>query len=556
VAVAMIGVMVPSVFAQIEVTVTPHKESHHIDQPNHFTVELSKVIPNTELCYTIEQNEKIIFFSHPIKFYNSDNVILLDMTDANWTLNESSVNKELEPGEYTVSVYYGDGQCNTENNFGYGSTQVIFDNELTNLGKFMQQNYFPEKIDVGFPGMTVNFSNINLFTSNFFNPPDVLVESSVTQEWGGGIIVVVSKIIISDDILEDIKSRNPTYDNPDPDSSFWCSSSNYPNKETGYQMSKYWKVKYCHNGDTAIHVFVESRAHPNTNTQYGVFMDAIIKKIISSPIPSQFELSSLSTPAQDSTLQKTSDNSKLLGIASFVDQSKDPQHYIDRYNNEITYKEWFDENYPQYSSIYEAVGLDESFVEPIVTIEPTVIDTELPICGSGVIGQCQRVQTEEPEDTPEQVDGEVICRPGTEPGKTICEVVQTTTTETSEGGGCLIATATYGSEMATEVQQLRELRDNQLLNTESGTAFMGMFNDIYYTFSPAIADMEREHPMFKEAVKLTITPMISSLAIMENAKSESEVLSIGISVIMLNIGMYLGVPAIVIVGIRKINHIN
>ena len=122
---------------------------------------------------------------------------------------------------------------------------------------------------------------------------------------------------------------------------------------------------------------------------------------------------------------------------------------------------------------------------------------------------------------------------------------------TEEGGGCLIATATYGSEMAIEVQQLRELRDNTLLNTESGTAFMGMFNDIYYSFSPTIADMEREHPMFKEAVKLAITPMISSLSLMENANSESEVLGIGISVIMLNLGMYLGVPAVVVVGIRK-----
>ena len=45
---------------------------------------------------------------------------------------------------------------------------------------------------------------------------------------------------------------------------------------------------------------------------------------------------------------------------------------------------------------------------------------------------------------------------------------------TTSEGGCLIATATYGSEMATEVQQLRELRDNQLLQTESGTAFMGI----------------------------------------------------------------------------------
>jgi peptidyl-prolyl cis-trans isomerase B (cyclophilin B) len=105
--------------------------------------------------------------------------------------------------------------------------------------------------------------------------------------------------------------------------------------------------------------------------------------------------------------------------------------------------------------------------------------------------------------------------------------------------------------MAIEVQQLRELRDNTLLNTESGTQFMGMFNDIYYTFSPIIADYERENPLFKETVKLAITPMISSLYLMENAESESEVLSIGISVIALNLGMYLGAPAIVIIGIRK-----
>ena len=122
---------------------------------------------------------------------------------------------------------------------------------------------------------------------------------------------------------------------------------------------------------------------------------------------------------------------------------------------------------------------------------------------------------------------------------------------TSEGG-CLIATAAYGSEMAPQVQQLRELRDNQLLQTESGSAFMGTFNDIYYSFSPVIADYERENPLFKEAVKIAITPMISSLSLMESANSESEVLGMGLSVIVLNLGMYLGLPSVVIVGIRKI----
>ena len=124
---------------------------------------------------------------------------------------------------------------------------------------------------------------------------------------------------------------------------------------------------------------------------------------------------------------------------------------------------------------------------------------------------------------------------------------ETTSVKTGNGGGCLIATAAYGSEMAPQVQLLREIRDNQLMNTESGSAFMGTFNELYYTFSPTIADMERESPLFKEAVKLGLTPMLSSLAIMENAESESEVLGLGLSVIALNIGMYLGLPAFGIV---------
>ena len=120
-------------------------------------------------------------------------------------------------------------------------------------------------------------------------------------------------------------------------------------------------------------------------------------------------------------------------------------------------------------------------------------------------------------------------------------------------GGCLIATAAYGSELAPQVQQLRELRDNQLLQTESGSAFMSLFNNAYYSFSPVIADMERENLIFKEIVKLAISPMLSSLTIMENANSESEVLGLGLSVIALNLGMYIALPAIVVVGIRKIN---
>ena len=128
------------------------------------------------------------------------------------------------------------------------------------------------------------------------------------------------------------------------------------------------------------------------------------------------------------------------------------------------------------------------------------------------------------------------------------EVVEETvvaTQESEEGGGCLIATAAYGSEMAPQVQLLREIRDNQLMNTESGKSFMSGFNNLYYSFSPYIADMQRESPMLKEAVKLGLTPMLSSLAIMQNAESESEVLGLGLSVIALNLGMYIAAPALI-----------
>ena len=129
----------------------------------------------------------------------------------------------------------------------------------------------------------------------------------------------------------------------------------------------------------------------------------------------------------------------------------------------------------------------------------------------------------------------------------------------SEGGGCLIATATYGSELAPQVQQLREIRDNSLLKSESGTSFMSTFNVVYYSFSPIIADYERENPVFREMVKVTITPMISSLSILNNVEmdSESSVLGYGISLILLNVGMYVGmyvgIPVAIVVGIRKVN---
>lgn len=137
--------------------------------------------------------------------------------------------------------------------------------------------------------------------------------------------------------------------------------------------------------------------------------------------------------------------------------------------------------------------------------------------------------------------------------KDIIEKETKTDSPASKGGGCLIATATFGSEIAPQVQQLREIRDNALLQTNSGSTFMSGFNQFYYSFSPTIADLERESPIFKEAVKVTITPLLSSLSLLNyvEADTEIEVLGYGISLILLNIGMYFVAPAFVIHKVRK-----
>jgi len=121
------------------------------------------------------------------------------------------------------------------------------------------------------------------------------------------------------------------------------------------------------------------------------------------------------------------------------------------------------------------------------------------------------------------------------------------------GGGCLIATAAFGSELAPQVQKLRETRDNILMNTESGKSFLSSFNQLYYSFSPTIADWERQNPIFKETVKVAITPLLTSLSILNyvDIDSEAEMIVYGVGVILLNVGIYFVGPIIIIHKLKR-----
>jgi len=81
--------------------------------------------------------------------------------------------------------------------------------------------------------------------------------------------------------------------------------------------------------------------------------------------------------------------------------------------------------------------------------------------------------------------------------------------------GCLIATAAFGSELTPQVQYLRHFRDNYVLSTASGSAFMKSFNSVYYSFSPQVADYEREQPWLQATVKTALYPLFGILTAAE-----------------------------------------
>ena len=68
-----------------------------------------------------------------------------------------------------------------------------------------------------------------------------------------------------------------------------------------------------------------------------------------------------------------------------------------------------------------------------------------------------------------------------------------------------------------------------------------------------VADYERENPVFKEVVKVTLTPMLTSLTLLNYVQvdTEEEMLGYGIGIILLNIGMYFVAPAAAIIVIRN-----
>ena len=125
---------------------------------------------------------------------------------------------------------------------------------------------------------------------------------------------------------------------------------------------------------------------------------------------------------------------------------------------------------------------------------------------------------------------------------------------TAAPSGCLIATATYGSELSDEVQFLRSFRDNSILKTNTGSNFMIAFNAWYYSFSPTVADFIRQDSAVRTAVKFVLYPLIGILRLgaaafyLFPANLEASAVASGLLVSSLIGAVYLATPLAVVLG--------
>ena len=117
------------------------------------------------------------------------------------------------------------------------------------------------------------------------------------------------------------------------------------------------------------------------------------------------------------------------------------------------------------------------------------------------------------------------------------------------GGGCLIATAALGTEMVSDVQHLRDIR-SKLYDSEA-SSFMHAINSFYYSFSPNVADLQRQNHFINDLVKLYVSPGLAVFSTVDTSNNENFSSSVSFA-IFANILLYAGIPVAIVFNSKRI----
>jgi M6 family metalloprotease-like protein len=130
---------------------------------------------------------------------------------------------------------------------------------------------------------------------------------------------------------------------------------------------------------------------------------------------------------------------------------------------------------------------------------------------------------------------------------------ETTTTTQPTTPKCVIATAAYGSEMASDVVYLRTVRDQLIGSTSVGKSLAHGFNRFYYSWSPQLAHLIAPSPILRGLFRILLKPIvwIASVAVLvfnltfdlTRNDGTSSVMSFLVAAI-LTMSLYVGVPTI------------
>lgn len=192
----------------------------------------------------------------------------------------------------------------------------------------------------------------------------VLISSTVLPVYGSVQTIHTDKIYyVGDDLIkfsgmvEESVTGLITIVIHDSNNEFVLLRQIFPQPDDSYELVIDTKSKFLSEGTYNVTAFVTNMTKgASILFDYYFYKASIPSSLITSTVSDEVvEVEDIDTGINsDETLES---ENQITIIPGFPDPEKDPQYYVNRYENEPKYREWFDYYFPD-KTIYEVVGLE------------------------------------------------------------------------------------------------------------------------------------------------------------------------------------------------------